>query len=117
MPESNLGEPPRAPTKSVLRLTFALAGVVAFVCGYVGLHQHLSSSTEYGHTPFDLFYYDLQLFVLGAPPLDGGGPFPRCWTSPGSRRRPSPRTPWWKPAGCCSPPNCGGCGTGTRAGT
>ncbi|MBF9130936.1 NAD-binding protein [Plantactinospora sp. S1510] len=76
MHESNLGEPPRAPTKSVLRLAFALAGVVAFVCGYVGLYQHLSRSGEYGHTPFDLFYYDLQLFVLGAPPLDEGGPFP-----------------------------------------
>ncbi|AVT32161.1 hypothetical protein C6361_24890 [Plantactinospora sp. BC1] len=76
VPGNNLGEPPRAPTKSVLRLVFALAGVVAFVCGYLGLSQHIERTGGYGSDPFDLIYYDLQLFVLGAPPLDDGGPFP-----------------------------------------
>ena len=76
MAGSSLGEPPRTPTKSVLRLVFALFGVVTFVCGYLGLDAHLSKDPDYSHSPFDLIYYDLQLFVLGSPPLDGGGPFP-----------------------------------------
>lgn len=76
MPVGSLGEPARAPTKILLRLIFALFGVVAFVCGYIGLHQHLGEIGGYSRSPFDLIYYDLQLFVLGAPPLDDGGPFP-----------------------------------------
>lgn len=76
MPVSSLGEPPRAPTRSVLRLLFAIGGVVAFICGYLGLDEYLRESTGDRQNPFDLIYYDLQLFVLGAPPLDDGGPFP-----------------------------------------
>jgi len=69
---NSLGEPPRAPTKSLLRLLFVVSGVVAFVSGYLGLAAHLGPDAS----PLDLVYYDLQLFVLGAPPLDDGGPFP-----------------------------------------
>jgi len=67
-----LGEPPRAPTKSLLRFLFVVSGVVAFVSGYLGLAAYLGPDAG----PLDLVYYDLQLFVLGSPPLDDGGPFP-----------------------------------------
>ncbi|RKR86941.1 TrkA family protein [Micromonospora pisi] len=72
MPGRNLGEPPRAPTMDVLRLIFALIGVASLVLGYLGLDDFLKGNAH----PLDLLYYDLQLFVLGSPPLDDGGTFP-----------------------------------------
>lgn len=60
----------------VLRLLFSAAGIVALVCGYFGLAELLRTRTEFEHGTLDLLYYDLQLFVLGSPPLDEGGPFP-----------------------------------------
>ncbi|MEV4630821.1 RyR domain-containing protein [Micromonospora sp. NPDC049523] len=77
MPGRSLGEPPRAPTMDVLRVLFALIGVASFVCGYLGLQEHfLNLKPPAPAHPSDLLYYDLQLFVLGSPPLDDGGPFP-----------------------------------------
>lgn len=76
MPGRSLGEPPRAPTMDVLRLIFAVIGLASVVCGYFGLDQYFRASTDGPAHPLDLLYYDLQLFVLGSPPLDGGGPFP-----------------------------------------
>ncbi|MFK3982348.1 RyR domain-containing protein [Micromonospora sp. NPDC050397] len=72
MPGRNLGEPPRAPTMDVLRLFFAAIGIASLVCGYLGLDEWLKGEAN----PLDLLYYDLQLFVLGSPPLDDGGRFP-----------------------------------------
>jgi hypothetical protein len=75
VPGRNLGEPPRAPTMDVLRLFFAAVGLASIVCGYLGLDRYFREQGNPGH-PLDLLYYDLQLFVLGSPPLDDGGPFP-----------------------------------------
>lgn len=61
---------------SLLRVGFALIGFTALICGYLGLAEHLESSQEFANDPWDLIYYDLQLFVLGSPPLDSGGQFP-----------------------------------------
>lgn len=56
-----------------LRIGFGALGVMALVFGYLGFAQFLAGSTEYGHDRWDLLYYDLQLFVIGSPPLDFGG--------------------------------------------
>lgn len=61
---------------SLLRIGFGLIGVFALVCGYVGLAELLETREGYGDRPLDIIYYDLQLFVLGSPPLDEGGPLP-----------------------------------------
>ncbi|GAB2959063.1 hypothetical protein GCM10027280_54780 [Micromonospora polyrhachis] len=71
MPGSSLGEPPRAPTMNLLRLIFGTIGLLSVVFGYLGFEEYLPE-----HSPLDLLYYDLQLFVLGSPPLDDGGPIP-----------------------------------------
>jgi hypothetical protein len=76
VPDSDLGEPPRAPTANVLRLLFALVGLISLFFGYLGLHHYVRDHPDFSGHPFDLLYYDLQLFVLGSPPLDAGGPFP-----------------------------------------
>jgi voltage-gated potassium channel Kch len=52
-------------------MVFALVGLVSLVFGYIGLGQYLDSPRH-----LDLLYYDLQLFVLGSPPLDDGGDLP-----------------------------------------
>jgi voltage-gated potassium channel Kch len=58
------------------RLVFVAIAIAALVLGYVGFSAHLGPNGEYSDHPLDLAYYDLQLFVLGAPPLDNGGDFP-----------------------------------------
>jgi hypothetical protein len=55
-----------------LRAGFGALGVIALVFGYLGFGRFLDGSKEYGHDLWDLLYYDLQLFVLGSPPLDAG---------------------------------------------
>ncbi|GAA1859773.1 RyR domain-containing protein [Asanoa iriomotensis] len=68
----------RPPVAPVLWLTFAILAVITFGCGLIGLEQYLSQNPDLGYSdhPLDVLYYALQLFVLGSPPLDGGGPFP-----------------------------------------
>ena len=56
---------------AVVRLAFGLLGVVSVVLGYIGLRAFAPAAD-----PLDLIYYDLQLFVLGADPLQSGGPYP-----------------------------------------
>jgi hypothetical protein len=58
------------------RLVFVLIAIAALILGYVGFATELTPGGEYSDRPLDLAYYDLQLFVLGAPPLDNGGDFP-----------------------------------------
>lgn len=76
MPGSGLDQPPRAPAVNLLRVTFGCVALVSLVCGYLGLRTYVHQHPEFSAHPFDLLYYDLQLFVLGSPPLDAGGPFP-----------------------------------------
>ncbi|GAB3154302.1 hypothetical protein GCM10027290_48550 [Micromonospora sonneratiae] len=63
---------------SVLRLIFGTIGLLSAVFGYLGLDRYIQKLPDgaFSRHPFDLLYYDLQLFVLGSPPLDDGGPFP-----------------------------------------
>ena len=63
------------------RPALAGAGLRARRGGLVRLRLHRAGRIRpdvggYGDNPLDLLYYDLQLFVLGSPPLDAGGPFP-----------------------------------------
>ncbi len=55
------------------RLIFGALIVIALVSGYLGFAAFLRGSTQFGHSPFDLVYDDLQLFVLGPFPLQQGG--------------------------------------------
>ena len=72
------GDLPRTPVAPVLWLAFAILAVISFGCGLVGLEQYLRENPDLGYSghPLDILYYALQLFVLGSPPLDAGGPFP-----------------------------------------
>ena len=64
--------------QGLLRAGFAVAVVSSLVLGYVGLGQFHPAPGEMGRRPIDLVYYDLQLFVLGADPLQQPGPYPRA---------------------------------------
>ncbi len=63
------------PTRTVpplLPLLFATLGVASLILGYLGFHAAHSEPEDFAHGVFDLAYYDLQLFVLGADPLQNG---------------------------------------------
>lgn len=51
---------------------------VALILGYLGLYEYLSRHPmlDYGRGRPDIFFYDLQLFVLNSAPAEGAGPFP-----------------------------------------
>ena len=72
------GDLPRPPVAPVLWVAFAILAVVSFGCGLIGIEQFLRENPDAGYSshPLDVLYYALQLFVLGSPPLDAGGPFP-----------------------------------------
>ncbi len=63
---------------TIARVGFACTIVIAIVFGYIGLWTfvHGPRGTQFGRSVADVFYYDLQLFVLGSAPVDAGGPFP-----------------------------------------
>jgi voltage-gated potassium channel Kch len=61
---------------TALRLVFATIGVVAFYLGWVGLTAFVRKQVGAGYDRLDVPYYDAQLFVLGAEPLQNGGPYP-----------------------------------------
>jgi hypothetical protein len=60
------------------RIVFGVLVLVALVSGYAGFATFLRGNTVFQHTPLDLLYYDVQLFVLGPFPLQNGntGPLP-----------------------------------------
>ena len=63
----------------ILRLLFVAVGLVSVVLGYAGLDRYLHSPgppQTYSHSPNDLVYFDLELFLLQCTPLALGGPFP-----------------------------------------
>ncbi len=62
---------------SAARIGFAATVVLAVILGFWGLESYShSASYALGRSFWDIAYYDLQLFVLGAAPLDNPGPFP-----------------------------------------
>lgn len=65
------GEKRYAPFFS-MRAAFAIAGGLSLLFGYIGLHQYIGDSAHFT----DVLYNAFQLFVLGAPPMDDGGPYP-----------------------------------------
>lgn len=64
------------PTVGAWRWGFVSLGVVSLVLGYIGLAQHVPTIADLPGRPADLVYYDLQLFVLGSPPVDTGARLP-----------------------------------------
>ncbi|BCJ52978.1 hypothetical protein Asp14428_44530 [Actinoplanes sp. NBRC 14428] len=58
------------------RLLFPAIAIAAAVLGYRGMGTLLAGQDEFANNLWDRLYYTLQLFVLGAPPLDEGGTLP-----------------------------------------
>jgi len=58
------------------RLMFPAIAVIAMVLGFTGMGTLLAGQHEFADDRWDQLYYTLQLFVLGAPPLDDGGSLP-----------------------------------------
>ncbi|MFB9239122.1 RyR domain-containing protein [Plantactinospora siamensis] len=75
LPDTGPGGSARAPAAVLLRVAFAVLGLTSVLAGYLGLAHYLRGHPEMSSAPLDILYYDLQLFVLGSPPLDNGGPF------------------------------------------
>ncbi|HZM84655.1 MAG TPA: RyR domain-containing protein [Candidatus Limnocylindrales bacterium] len=67
---------PVASSLSGLRTLFVGIAVVSLTFGFVGIHQHLQNIQQKHVRSIDVLYYALQLFTLGAPHLDEGGPLP-----------------------------------------
>lgn len=61
---------------NLLRGSIFAVAAVSLVLGYLGFSQYVVRVPDYGDRPIDLVYYDLQLFVLGADPLQHKGPYP-----------------------------------------
>ncbi|MFE9690204.1 RyR domain-containing protein [Micromonospora sp. NPDC005806] len=64
------------PTEWWLRAVFAVVGIVALVLGHIGFDRLLLTRPDTAHDPYDVIYYDLQLFVLGAEPFQQAGHYP-----------------------------------------
>lgn len=65
-------------TLSAFRAIFVLSALAALVLGYAGFAAYLGERPEQNASPLDVAYNVLQLFVISAPALDHGGPYP--WT-------------------------------------
>jgi hypothetical protein len=65
MVEPHRYDAPIRPAANALRMAFGALLIAALVLGYIGFGQLMGWSTR----PLDLLYYDLQLFVLGADPV------------------------------------------------
>ncbi|MFY1593648.1 RyR domain-containing protein [Micromonospora sp. WMMD737] len=59
-----------------LRAVFGVIGLAAFILGYIGFDRLLKARPDTAHDPYDVLYYDLQLFVFGAEPFQNAGPYP-----------------------------------------
>ncbi|MFE9657367.1 RyR domain-containing protein [Micromonospora sp. NPDC006431] len=59
-----------------LRIVFGVIGLASLVLGYIGFERLLAVRPETAHDPYDVLYYDLQLFVLSAEPFQNAGPYP-----------------------------------------
>src|SRR5262245_14442243 len=58
-----------------VRVGFVAVAIVSLALGIVGFAQLLAAGGGPVH-PLDVIYYSLQLFTLGAEPLQRGGPYP-----------------------------------------
>jgi hypothetical protein len=58
---------------NALRIGFPLIALLSLVLGYLGFQAYLPGK-GYPSRPLDIVYYDLQLFVLGADPLQNPEP-------------------------------------------
>jgi voltage-gated potassium channel Kch len=56
-------------------LVAMLVAAAALTLGYFGLAEQVRH-TDLGHSPSDLLYYDIQLFVMSSPPVDSKQQFP-----------------------------------------
>lgn len=59
-----------------VRVGFVALAIVSLVLGIVGFTQLLAAKPGGDVHPLDVIYYSLQLFTLGAEPLQVGGPYP-----------------------------------------
>jgi hypothetical protein len=59
------------------RVVFVLLAATTLISGFYGIWRYVHSGpgAHYGAAPWDVLYYDLQLFVLGSEPLEGPPPF------------------------------------------
>ena len=64
------------PGGRLLRVVFAVIGLAALVLGFIGFERLTRVRPETGHDLYDVLYFDLQLFVFGAEPLQNPGPYP-----------------------------------------
>jgi hypothetical protein len=60
---------------TVPRVVFVLVVIATLAVAYYGLWLYVPTKTGLGHRPWDLFYYDLQLFTLGSDALQLGPPY------------------------------------------
>jgi hypothetical protein len=60
---------------TVPRAVFVLVVVAAMVVGYYGLSLYVPTKPGLGAEPWDLLYYDLQLFTLSSDALQQGPPY------------------------------------------
>lgn len=61
---------------TLVRALFATVGLIAFWLGWVGMTELLRRNNPGGYDPLDVPYSVAQLYVLGADPLQEGGPYP-----------------------------------------
>ena len=64
------------PTGWWLRVLFGVIGLAALILGYVGFERLNEVRPDTAHDPYDVFYFVLQLFVIGAEPFQNAGPYP-----------------------------------------
>ncbi|MFI5933647.1 NAD-binding protein [Actinoplanes sp. NPDC051494] len=66
----------RGKTTTAVRVGFVVLALAALFLGYVGLDRYFVQENLEGRHFLNLLYFDLQLFVLGADPLQDATDFP-----------------------------------------
>ena len=61
---------------NVWLVIFISIAAASLILGYRGFAEYVPNLPGFSPRRLDLIYYDLQLFVLGSPPLDQGGSLP-----------------------------------------
>jgi voltage-gated potassium channel Kch len=64
-----MGATRRRHTTATVRFSFVGLAFTALILGYIGFDQYFTQGRLPGGTMLNLLYFDLQLFVLGADPL------------------------------------------------